>query len=121
TVRGAEAVVRLPLLLVGEDVVRRLHLLEALLGGRVARIGVGVVLARELAVGLLDLVGRRSLLHAEDVVERLSHRSPAAAPRRRRARDGRLARRACSPSARRRGRPPPPRRTAARAAPRGRA
>ena len=48
----------LALLLVGEDVVRSLHLLEALLRGLVAGVRVGVVLARELAVRLLDLVLR---------------------------------------------------------------
>ena len=84
-VRRAEAVVRLPLLGVGEDVVRRLHLLEALLGGLVALVRVRVVLARELPVRLLDLVGRGALLDAERVVERLRHRlrAPRACRRRR--------------------------------------
>ena len=68
-VRRAEAVVVLPLLLVGEDVVRGLHLLEALLRGLVAGVRVGVVLARELAVRLLDLVLRSALLDAERVVQ----------------------------------------------------
>src|SRR5207244_4162436 len=121
----AEAVVRLPLLRVGEDVVRRLHLLEALLGGLVARVRVRVVLARELAVRLLDLFGRGALLHAERVVERLRHRPrapPAPAARLRRpGRAGRHARRACSPSGRRRAPNPLPPRKAGRATPRAHA
>ena len=56
TVRRAEAVVLLALVLVGEDVVRALHPLERILGFLVARVLVRVILARELAVGLLDLV-----------------------------------------------------------------
>ena len=49
---------RRPALLgVGEDVVGGLDLLEALLGRRVARVAVGMLIARELAVRLLDLVG----------------------------------------------------------------
>ena len=63
-----EAVVRLSLLRVGEDVVGGLHVLEPLLRGRVARVAVRVQLARELAVRLLDLVVRRGLRHAEDLV-----------------------------------------------------
>src|SRR4029078_3719320 len=70
-VRRAAAVVCLPLLGVREDVVRGLHLLEALLGALVPLVRVRVELARELAVRLLDLVGRRALFDAERVVERL--------------------------------------------------
>src|SRR5204863_3300838 len=70
SVRRAVAVVLLPLLLVGEDVVRRLHLLEALLRGLVAGIRVGMVLACELPVRLLDFVLRGVLLHSERVVKR---------------------------------------------------
>src|SRR5205085_1459592 len=55
-VSGAERVVLLPLLGVGEQVVGVLNLLEPLLRGRISGIAVGVVLARKLAVGLLDLV-----------------------------------------------------------------
>ena len=61
----AALVVLLALLGVGQDRVRLLHLLEALLGLLVARVLVRVVLARELAVGLLDLVGRGLLVDAE--------------------------------------------------------
>ena len=57
--RGAELVVRLALLGVGQRVVGRRDLLEPLLGLRVARVRVGVVLPGELAVRLLDLVGAR--------------------------------------------------------------
>src|SRR5262249_17359504 len=67
---AAECVVLLALLRVGERVVRVLDLLELLLGGGVARVLVRVVLGGELAVGLLDLLRRRALLHAERVVER---------------------------------------------------
>ena len=53
------AVVLLALVGVRQDVVGLGDLLEALLGLRVARVAVRVVLARELAVGLLDLLLRR--------------------------------------------------------------
>src|SRR5215203_619251 len=113
----AELVVRLPLLGIAEDVVRRLDLLEALLGNSIARILVRVVLAGEPPVGLLDLVGRRALRDAQDRVKVLSRRGhsrpqplPAAAHDRR----------AGSPSGSPRSRRPPRRRTAGRAAPRGR-
>ena len=62
------AVVVLALVGVAEDVVRLRDLLEALLGLRVARVLVGVVLARELAVRLLDLVRRRLAVDAEHLV-----------------------------------------------------
>jgi hypothetical protein len=62
------AVVLLALVRVADDVVGRLDLLEALLGRRVVRVAVGVVTARELAVGLFDLVGRRLAVDAEDGV-----------------------------------------------------
>src|SRR5262249_16308636 len=78
-VRGAERVVLLALLRVGEDVVRVLHFLELLLGGRVTRVLVRVVLGRELPVGLLDLVFGRALLHAQRVVQRRHYASGAAA------------------------------------------
>src|SRR4051794_232200 len=67
---GAEedpaAVVLLALVRVAHDVVGGLDLLEALLGLGVVRVAVRVVLARELAVGLLDLLGRRLAVDAED-------------------------------------------------------
>src|SRR2546430_943177 len=55
-----ERVVLLALLRVREQVVRRLDVLEALLGGGVSGVAVGMELSRQLAVRLLDLVlGRR--------------------------------------------------------------
>src|SRR5262249_127504 len=65
----AEAVVLLALLLVGERVVRVLDLLELLFRGGVARVLVRVVLRRQLAVRLLDLIGRGVLLDAQRVVQ----------------------------------------------------
>src|SRR5439155_11830765 len=127
-VRRAEGVVLLALLGVGEDVVSRLHFLEALLGRLVARIRVRVVLPGELAVGLLDLVLARGFRDAERLVEILNrghrspgHRRPPAAPRPRLAPAGSRGRRAYSPSAGPRAPSPPPRPRAAKAAPRGRA
>ena len=68
-VRGAPRVVRLALLRVGEHVIRALDLLEA----RLVTALVGMVLPRELAVGLLDLVGRGALRDAERVVQSRRH------------------------------------------------
>ena len=65
----AAGVVLLALLGVRERVVGALDLLEALLGRRVVGVAVGVVLARELAVRLLDLVVRRLPVDAEHLVE----------------------------------------------------
>ena len=53
----AEGVVLLALLGIGEDVVGLLDLLEPLLGLGIARVVVRVVLAGELPVGLLQVVG----------------------------------------------------------------
>ena len=64
----AEAVVRLALLGVREDVVGGLDVLEPLLRGRVVRIAVGMELAGELPVRLLELVVGRRLRDAEDGV-----------------------------------------------------
>src|SRR6476620_3954169 len=61
-----------PLFRAGGQVVRVLNLLEALLGGCVARVLVRVVLAGELAVGLLDLV-RRSVLRDAARLVRVLH------------------------------------------------
>src|SRR5581483_2879520 len=115
---GAEAVVLPALLGVGEQVVRRLDVLEPLFGLLVARVAVRVVLARELAVRLLDLVVGRRPCDAERGV-RILHRptpprppGPAAAHGRP---GGSPSARPAAPSRARRPRP------AARAAPRGRA
>ena len=66
----AEGVVLLALVGVLQHVVRRLDLLEARLGAFVARVAIGVMLARELPVRLLDLFLRRRLRNAERFVER---------------------------------------------------
>src|SRR5205085_7330246 len=58
-------VVLLALLLVPDHVVRGGDLLEALLRLLVAGVGIGMVLLRELAIGLLDLVLGRVLRDAE--------------------------------------------------------
>ena len=65
----ALGVVLLALLGVGQHVVGVRDLLEALLGLRVAGVGVGVVLARKGPVGLLDGIRIGVLGHAEDLVE----------------------------------------------------
>src|SRR5262249_1007338 len=64
----AEAVVLRALFGVGEHLVGARGLLEFLLGLLVARSASGVVLQRELADRLLDLVGARAALDAEDRV-----------------------------------------------------
>ena len=56
---GAELVVLLALLGVAEHLVGLVDLLELRLGGLVAGVHVGMVLAGELAVRLLDLLLRR--------------------------------------------------------------
>src|SRR6266508_4620845 len=111
----AERVVLLALVGVGEDVVGGLDLLEPLLGLLVARVLVGVVLADELAVGLLDLVLRRGLRDAEGVVEAPSPRChphpPSGLPPRPLRAAGR-GRRGGNPSGARRSPSPPRGRTA---------
>ena len=57
--QAAKLVVFLALFGVGEDSVGLGHLLEALLGRRVAGVGVGVVLLGELAIGAFDLIAAR--------------------------------------------------------------
>src|SRR5439155_17492052 len=64
----AHTVVGGALLLITEDVVRGGDLLEPLLGLGVAGVRIGVVLLRELPIGLLDLGRGRVLGHAEDLV-----------------------------------------------------
>ena len=65
----AELVVELALLLVGEHLVGGRDLLELVLGLPVPGVHVGVVLLRELPVGLPDLVVRGASIHAKDVVQ----------------------------------------------------
>src|SRR5690606_28506985 len=71
----AELVVATPLLGVGERVVGERQVLERLLGARVPRVQVGMMLARELAVRLPDVVRAGTLRDAEDGVQilRLRH------------------------------------------------
>src|SRR5262249_47485312 len=69
----AELIVSLALFGIGEDVVGDRDLLELLLGGLVARIDVRVMLARQLAVRLADLVRRRGPRHAQRLVGILRH------------------------------------------------
>src|SRR5204863_6965614 len=72
TARGAEEAAALVVLLalvgLADQVVGALDLLEALLGRVVVGVAVGVVLARELAVGLLDVLLRGLLVDAEGLV-----------------------------------------------------
>jgi len=79
TVGRAERVVLLALLGVREHVVGCLDLLEALLGGGVAGVAVGMVLAGELAVRLLDRVRGSVLRNAECGVQLLHYSSVFAA------------------------------------------
>src|SRR5262249_42306809 len=67
--RMPETVVGAPLFGVLEDVVGLLDLLEALLGGLIARIDVGVELPGQTPVGLLDVGLRGALGDAQDLVE----------------------------------------------------
>jgi hypothetical protein len=64
----ADLVVFLALSGVADDVVGRRHLLEALLGGLVAGVRVGVVLAGQLAVRALDVLLGGRVAHPEDAV-----------------------------------------------------
>ncbi len=64
----AAAVVLLALLGVPEHVMGLGDLLEARLGGLVVGVSIGVVTTGELAVGLLDFLRRRPLLHPERLV-----------------------------------------------------
>jgi hypothetical protein len=85
--RPGAAVVLLALLRVAEHVVGLGDLLEARLGLLVVRVAVGVVLARELAVGLLDLLGGRLFVDPERlvVVGRVAIAAPPSTRRRARA------------------------------------
>jgi hypothetical protein len=73
----AEAIVGGALVAVGEDRRRPRRFLEALLGGVVARVAIGVILQRQLAIGALDLPVRGRARDAQDlVVVRSSHATP---------------------------------------------
>src|SRR5690606_22650735 len=75
---GAEAVVRLALLWVVEDLERPLHFLELLLGFRVVRVAVGVVLPREVPIRLAYLLFAGPAGEAKNFVVVVCHRSFAA-------------------------------------------
>jgi hypothetical protein len=64
----AELIVASPLLLIREDFVGFGGLLELLDGVGVARIAVGVILDRQLAIGRSDLLARSVALHSQDFV-----------------------------------------------------
>src|SRR5580658_9632500 len=66
--RVAEAIVVGPLLRVGEDLVRLVDLLEVSLGGDFVLGDVGMILARQLAIGALDRMFVGVTRDAEDVV-----------------------------------------------------
>src|SRR5690606_30609715 len=70
----AELIVLLPLLRVGQDRVRLPDLLEALRRARVVPVRVRMVLLGELAIRPLDLVGRGTLRHAQDLIVILARR-----------------------------------------------
>jgi hypothetical protein len=70
---AAVGVVLLALLVVRQHRVRLLDLLESLLGFGVVGVDVGVVLACQLAVRLLDFGGVRRARHTERLVVVLSH------------------------------------------------
>ena len=65
----AELIVHLALLCVAQDVVRFLHFLEAIFGGFVAGIEIGMILPRQTAVRLPDFVGIRGLKRPDLVAE----------------------------------------------------
>ena len=69
---GAEAVVLVSALGVAEDLIGGVCFLEALLGGLVVGIAIGVVLLRQPAVGLFDLLLGRVAADAEDLVRVLA-------------------------------------------------
>src|SRR5207247_2979905 len=77
-----QLVVLLPLGRAAQDVVRLVDLLEAVGSLRIVGITIGVVLLGEAAKRFLDLVGRRRLGHAEDlvIVSLRSHLLPVHAP-----------------------------------------
>ncbi len=70
---GSELVVHFSFFVVAEDVIGLLYFLEFLLGGLVVRIHVRMVLARKLAVGLLDFVAAGAPAHAEPCIIVVAH------------------------------------------------
>ena len=70
-----EGIILLPLGRIGKDFVGLVDLLELLLCLPISGIDVRMVLARQLPVGLLDLVRRGLFLHSKLFVEILGHPS----------------------------------------------
>src|SRR5262249_35672012 len=73
--RGAEAVEVSALVRIGQDGVRLVDLFELLLGVFVAAVAIGMVLHRELSVGLLDLGLAGPAIDAEHLVVVARHRA----------------------------------------------
>src|SRR5690606_2356630 len=63
-----ELVVGGTLLIVLQDVIGLVNFLELLLGRRIARIAVRMILHGELAISLLDFIALRTSGHAQDIV-----------------------------------------------------
>jgi hypothetical protein len=76
---GTEAVVSAASVRILEYLVRLVDLLELLFGAGVL-VHVGVVAPRELAVGLLDLVGTRGSRHSQHLVVVAGHRRHSGSP-----------------------------------------
>ena len=57
--------IHLALLRIAQDIVRLLYVLEAFFGGLIARVEIGMVLARELTISLADIIRGSFPLHAE--------------------------------------------------------
>jgi len=75
-------IVLLALVGIGENLVGLVDVFESLLGRRIARVDVGVVLASQTAIGLLDVFFRSALGNAQHLVvvfvfHRISGRPPA--------------------------------------------
>src|SRR5262249_46318776 len=61
-------VVHLALLGIAQDVVSFLHVLEALFGRFVSRVQIGMILPRQLAIGLSDFIERRVAGHTQRLI-----------------------------------------------------
>ena len=64
----ADLIVHRPLLRIAQNVIGFLHVLEAIFGGFVAGVEIGVIFAGELPVGFADLVLRGAAFDAEGFV-----------------------------------------------------
>jgi hypothetical protein len=70
---AAIAVVQLALARVVQNIISRLHLLELFLGRLIVRVHVGVILARQPAVGLLNVSLRRVAFDPQDLIIIVGH------------------------------------------------